>query len=94
LKEKCFAAMTDNAANIKKAIFLLNQNIISIGCAAHMLYLSIIKGLELIKQFIKRVNNLILFFSFSSKQNDHLKKAQKERNFLKLLKILQDVRIR
>ncbi len=75
LKEKCFAATTDNAANIKKVIFLLNQNIISIGCAAHTLHLSITKSLELIKQFIKRVNNLILFFSFSPKQNNHLKKA-------------------
>jgi len=31
--------------------------------------------LEPIKQFIKRVNNVILFFALSPKQNDRLKKA-------------------
>ena len=78
LKEKCFAATTDNAANIKKAVFLMNNNVIAIGCAAHTLHLSVTKGLEPIKQFIKRVNNLILIFALSPKQTDHLKKAQKE----------------
>jgi len=40
----------------------------NISYAAHMLHLSITKGLILIKQFIKRINNLILFFALSSKQ--------------------------
>src|SRR5581483_9040190 len=36
LKEKCFAATTDNTANIKKAISSMNNNkIISIGYAAY-----------------------------------------------------------
>ena len=95
LKEKCFAATTDNAANIKKAISLMNNNrIINIGCAAHTLHLSVMKGLEVIKHFTKRVNNLILFFASSPKQIDRLKKAQEERGFPKLLEVLQDVRTR
>ena len=92
LKEKCFAATTDNAANIKKAISLTNDNsIISIGCAAHTLHLSVMKGLAVIKQFTERVNNIILFFTLSPKQSDRLKKAQEERGFPKLLEVLQGV---
>ena len=49
------------------------------------------KGLKVINQFTKRVNNLILFFTLSPKQSDHLKKAQEERGFPKLLEVLQDV---
>ncbi|CAB4386801.1 unnamed protein product [Rhizophagus irregularis] len=53
LKEKCFAATTDNGANVKKAISLMNK-VEYIGCAAHTLHLSVTKDLEPIKQFIKR----------------------------------------
>ena len=69
--------MTDNGANIKKAISLMNK-VENIGCAAHTLHLFITKGLIPIKQFIKRVNNLILFFALSSKQLGRLKEAQKD----------------
>src|SRR4051812_9844711 len=62
LKDKCFAATTDNGSNIKNAISLMN-NVENIGCAAYTLYLTITKSLTLIKQFIKRINNLILFFA-------------------------------
>ena len=51
-------------------------------------------GLESIKQFIKRVNNLILFFALSPKQSERLKAAQEDRRYPKLLEILQDVRTR
>ena len=85
LKEKCFAATTDNAANIKKAIFLINNNkIIGIGCAAHTLHLSVIKGLDVIKQFTKRVNNLILFFALSPKQSERLKKSTERKKIPKI----------
>jgi hypothetical protein len=90
LKGKCFAATTDNGANIKKAISLMNT-VKRIGCAAHTMHLSVTKSLEPIKPFIKRVNNLILFFALSPKQNERLKNAQKERKFPKILEIIQDV---
>jgi hypothetical protein len=93
LKEKCFAATTDNGANVKKAISLMNK-VESIGCAAHTLHLSVTKGLIPIKQFIKRVNNLILFFALSPKQLGRLKEAQKDRGYPKTLEIIQDVRTR
>ena len=66
----------------------------SIGCAAHTLHLSVTKGLIPIKQFIKRVNNLILFFALSPKQLGRLKEAQKDRGYPKALEIIQDVRTR
>ena len=65
-----------------------DNSIISIGCAAHTLHLSVMKGLDVIKQFTERVNNIILFFTLSPKQSDRLKKAQEERGFPKLLKVL------
>ena len=77
LKDKCFAAITDNGANVKKAIFLMNR-VENIGCAAHTLHLFVTKGLAPIKQFIKRVNNLILFFALSLKQIGRLKEAQND----------------
>jgi hypothetical protein len=43
LKEKCFAATTDNGANVKKAISLMNK-VEYIGCAAHTLHLSVTKA--------------------------------------------------
>lgn len=93
LKEKCFAATTDNGANVKKAIFLMNK-VENIGCAAHTLHLSVTKGLIPIKQFIKRVNNLIHFFALSPKQLGRLKEAQKDRGYPKTLEVIQDVRTR
>src|SRR5947207_5823562 len=85
--------MTDNGANIKKAISLMNK-VENIGCAAYTLHLSITKGLIPIKQFIKRVNNLILFFALSPKQLGQLKEAQKDRGYSKTLEIIQDMRTR
>lgn len=82
LKGKCFAATTDSGANVKKAISLIN-NITRLSCAAHTLHLSVTKGLEPIKQFIKRVNNVILFFAFSPKQNERLKKSTKRMRIFK-----------
>lgn len=92
LKDKCFAATTDNGANIKKAISLMN--IESIGCAAYTLHLSVTKGLVPLKQFIKRVNNFIHFFALSPKQMGQLKGAQKDWRYPKILEIIQDVRTR
>jgi len=92
LKEKCFAATTDNGANVKKAISLMKVE--NIGCAAHTLHLSVTKGLAPIKQFIKRVNNLILFFALSPKQIKRLKDAQEGRGYPKIHEIIQDVRTR
>jgi len=93
LKDKCFAATTDNGPNIKNAISLMN-NVENIGCAAHTLHLTIIKSLALIKQFIKRINNLILFFALSPKQIKRLKEAQENRGYPKILEIIQDVHTR
>ena len=93
LKGKCFAVTADNGANIKKAISLMNT-VKRIGCAAHTMHLSVTKNLEPIKPFIKRVNNLILFFALSPKQNEQLRNAQKKWKFPKILEIIQDVRTR
>ena len=93
LKDKCFVAgNNNNGANIKKAISLMN--IESIGCATHMLHLSVTKGLVPLKQFIKRVNNLIHFFALTPKQIGRLKDAQKDWGYPKTLEIIQDVRTR
>ena len=70
------------------------NNVENIGCAAHTLHLSVTKGLAPIKQFIKRVNSLILFFALSPKQIGRLKDAQKGRGYPKILEIMQDVRTR
>ncbi|CAG8572079.1 45024_t:CDS:2 [Gigaspora margarita] len=69
--------MTDNGANIKKAISLIND-IVWLACLAHMLQLSILKSLKLISQLMKRAQNLIFFFSKSPKQPECLENVQEK----------------
>ena len=66
---------TDNLANMKKSIKLLN-GINWIGCFAHTLQLVIGKGLYIAKTLILRVKHLIDFF-MTPKQSEWLEKIQK-----------------
>jgi hypothetical protein len=91
--DKVFVATTDNGRNIKKAINLI-PNISHVSCAAHTLHLSVTKSLKSIPKFVKRVNNLILFFSKSPKQSSLLRKAQNQIGMDKTYEILSDVHTR
>ncbi|CAG8664405.1 13112_t:CDS:1, partial [Ambispora gerdemannii] len=90
LNERVFCIITDNGANIKKAIRLMD-NITQLSCAAHTLQLSVLKDLKLITQFIKRTKNLILFFVQSPKQSERLKDAQEKCHYSKIHQIITDV---
>lgn len=67
---------TDNGANMKKSVKLLN-GINWMGCFAHTLQLVIGKGLYIVKTLILRVKRLIDFF-MTPKQSERLEKIQKD----------------
>jgi len=67
--------ITDNGANMKKSVKLLN-GINWIGCFAHTLQLVIGKGLYIAKTLILRIKHLIDFF-MTPKQSEWLEKIQK-----------------
>jgi len=93
IRPKIFAATTDNGSNILKAIRLMGD-VQSVSCAAHTLHLSVIKGLAQIPKFIKRIRNLMKFFTTSPKQNDRLRASQEQCGFDKILDIQLDVKTR
>src|SRR5207302_5178628 len=62
LREKLFTITTDNAANMKKAIFDMDA-VKWKACNAHTLQLVIGRGLVPVKILIARVKRLIEFFT-------------------------------
>jgi hypothetical protein len=76
LCEKVFTITTDNAANMKKAILVMN-GIEWQGCSAHTLQLIIGNGLIPIKPLIARAKRLIEFF-IRPKQSERLEVIQKK----------------
>jgi hypothetical protein len=93
IRPKVFAATTDNGSNVLKAIRLMGD-VQSISCAAHTLHLSVTKGLAQVTKFIKRVKNLMMFFTASPKQNDRLRAAQEQCGFVRILDVQLDVKTR
>lgn len=82
LKEKTHVIVTDNGANIKKAIKdmgLISPNIKWQPCTAHTLQLIVGKGLNVIKLLVLRVKRLIDFF-LRPKQSERLEEVQKKSN--------------
>ena len=61
LETKMFCAITNNNANMKKAINLWDS-IKHLPCSAHTLQLIVIKALKIIKPCTKQIHNLIKFF--------------------------------
>ena len=74
IDSKINAIVTDNASNVKKACS--NMRIGErIPCAAHMLQLSIGKGLEVIKTLIDKCKYLITFLA-TDKKKQQLRESQ------------------
>lgn len=83
LKEKVHIIVTDNGANIKKAIKdmnLISSNITWQPCTAHTLQLIVGKGLNPIKLLVLRTKRLIDFF-LRPKQSERLEEIQKNSRF-------------
>ncbi len=83
LKEKVHTIVTDNGANIKKAIkdmSLISKNIIWQPCTAHTLQLIVGKGLNSVKLLVLRAKRLIDFF-LRPKQSEKLEEIQKNSQF-------------
>jgi hypothetical protein len=79
LKEKVHMIVTDNGANIKKAVknmALVSSNIRWQPCTAHTLQLVVGKGLNLVKLLVLRTKRLIDFF-LRPKQSERLEEIQK-----------------
>jgi hypothetical protein len=79
IKSKVFKITTDNGANMKKAVKIMNSNTSNIkwqSCAAHTLQLVIGKGLNPIKLLVLRTKRLIDFF-LRPKQSERLENIQK-----------------
>ena len=74
LEFKVLSITTDNAANVKKAIRDLRVRTY-VSCATHTLQLSIIKGLDEIKDIIEKCKNLIRFL-VGDKKRQQLKETQ------------------
>jgi hypothetical protein len=82
LREKVYTIVTDNGANMKKAIKdmgLISSNIHWQPCTAHTLQLIIGKGLNIAKQLILRTKRLIDFF-LRPKYSEKLEEIQKKSN--------------
>jgi len=80
IKEKVHIITTDNGANMKKAIKIMNtvsSNIKWQSCAAHTPQLVIGKGLNPMKLLVLRVKRLIDFF-LRPKQSERLEDIQKK----------------
>ena len=75
-KNKINVAITDNGANMIKAIEYWHGTE-RVGCTAHILQLCVNKGFKIITPYIQKFTNLIHFFN-SPKQNERLEEAQKE----------------
>ncbi|CAG8618012.1 10001_t:CDS:2, partial [Scutellospora calospora] len=90
LTGRVFCITTDNGANVKKAISLMD-NITRSSCSAHTLQLSVLKGLKPAVRLIKRAKNLILFFSQSPKQSERLIDAQEKCRYPKIYQTIDDV---
>ncbi|CAG8813604.1 45323_t:CDS:2 [Gigaspora margarita] len=90
LTRRVFCIMTNNGANVKKAIGLMN-NVTQLSCSAHTLQLSVLKGLKPAMQLIKRAKNLILFFSQSPKQSERFADAQNKCRYSKIYQTINDV---
>ena len=83
LKEKVHIIVTDNGANIKKAIkdmSYISNNITWQPCTAHTLQLIIGKGLNPVKLLVLRAKKLIDFF-LRPKQSERLEEIQKTSSF-------------
>ena len=76
LTGKIVCAITDNGANIKKAIKIWDS-VERLPCSAHTLQLTVIQALKAIKPYTKRFRKLAKFFR-SSKQSQRLDQAQIE----------------
>ena len=80
LREKTNVIVTDNGANMKKAIKEMNEiasNIKWQPCTAHTLQLVVGKGLNSVKLLILRAKKLIDFF-LRPKQSQRLEEIQKK----------------
>ncbi|CAG8609962.1 3585_t:CDS:2 [Gigaspora margarita] len=62
-----------------------------ISCTAHVLQLSVRKGLNVIRHLVLRVKRLIDFFNNSLKQAEYLLTAQKDLKFKKHLSTIGDI---
>jgi len=83
LKEKVYFIVTDNGANIKKAIKDMkssSNNITWQPCTAHTLQLIVGKGLSSVKLLVLRAKRLIDFF-LRPKQSERLEEIQKNSRF-------------
>ena len=83
LKEKVHFIVTDNGANIKKAIKdmkSISDNITWQPCTAHTLQLIVGKGLNSVKLLVLRAKRLIDFF-LRPKQSERLEEIQKNSRF-------------
>ena len=83
LKEKVHIIVTNNGANIKKAIkdmSYISNNITWQPCTAHTLQLIIGKGLNPVKLLVLRAKKLIDFF-LRPKQSERLEEIQKTSPF-------------
>ncbi|CAG8599404.1 6883_t:CDS:1, partial [Ambispora gerdemannii] len=89
LQEKVIAIVTNNELNIIKAISYLN-NITRIPCTAHILQLTIGKGLAPVLVFISRTKCLNWFFTYP-KQIERLQTTQTFLNYPKILGVVCDV---
>ena len=80
LRDKVNVIVTDNGANIKKAINEMSEISLNIKwqpCAAHTLQLVVGKGLGLVKLLVLRAKKLIDFF-LRPKQSQRLEEIQKK----------------
>ena len=80
LREKVHVIVTDNGANMKKAIKnmgSITQNIKWQSCTAHTLQLVVGKGLRLVRLLVLRAKRLIDFF-LRPKQSERLEEIQKK----------------
>ena len=80
LRDKVNVIVTDNGANIKKAINEMSEISLNIKwqpCAAHTLQLVVGKGLGLVKLLVLRAKKLIDFF-LRPKQSQRLAEIQKK----------------
>src|SRR5215469_16999888 len=80
IRKKVHMIVTDNGANIKKAIKdmgLISSNIRWQPCTAHTLQLVIGKGLNIVKLLVLRTKRLIDFF-LRHKQSEKLAEIQKK----------------
>lgn len=83
LKDKVYIIVTDNGANIKKAIRdmkSISNNITWQPCTAHTLQLIVGKGLNPVKLLVLRAKRLIDFF-LRPKQSERLEEIQKNSRF-------------